>query len=218
MKTHPRIGRPAFTLIELMAVITIIVILAGLVVGGLGYVNERQARSKAQVQIALLSKALEEYKLDMGQYPPTTNKSGNLTAAGGGTGTSNILYQALFYEGYDYAKKGSPTTWVNKATRIYLSELDPTSSNQGWVTKPSGTNPPPPATSTVVDPWGNQYCYRTDFRAPTGNPPVATANSNTQNPGFDLWSMGKDGKSNASNPSMISPATNNPNKDDIRNF
>jgi prepilin-type N-terminal cleavage/methylation domain-containing protein len=213
MKTHPRIGRPAFTLIELMAVITIIVILAGLVVGGLGYVNERQARSKSQVQIALLSKALEEYKLDMGQYPPTGNKTGNLTAAG--TGTSAFLYQALFKEGYDYNKAATPpTTWVNKATRIYLPELDPTSSNQGWVTKPTGTNPPPPATSNVLDPWGNQYCYRTEFSGAT--PPKA--NTNTQNPGFDLWSMGKDGKSNAGNPSMISPATNNTNKDDIRNF
>lgn len=216
MKTHPRIGRPAFTLIELMAVITIIVILAGLVVGGLGYVNERQARSKAQVQIALLSKALEEYKLDMGQYPPTVDKGGSLTAAGGGTGTSNILYQALFYEGYDYAKKGSPTTWVDKATRIYLPELNPVSSNQGWTTKPTGTNPPPPATSTVVDPWNNQYCYRTEFAKPNATTGVAAPNTNTQNPGFDLWSMGKNGLSNAANsPTALKDVKNN---DDIRNF
>ena len=74
MKTNPRNGRAAFTLIELMAVITIIIILAGLVVGGMGFVTERQAKEKAKVQIALLSKALEEYKLDMGTYPapPTT--------------------------------------------------------------------------------------------------------------------------------------------------
>ena len=69
MKITQRNGRAAFTLIELMAVITIIVILAGLVVGGLGFVTERQAKEKAKVQIALLSKAIEEYKLDMGKYP-----------------------------------------------------------------------------------------------------------------------------------------------------
>ena len=71
MKITQRNGMAAFTLIELMAVITIIVILAGLVVGGLGFVSERQAKEKAKVQIALLSKALEEYKLDMGTYPGT---------------------------------------------------------------------------------------------------------------------------------------------------
>ena len=52
MKTTSRKGQAGFTLIELMAVITIIVILAGLVIGGLGYVSENQAKSKAQVQIA----------------------------------------------------------------------------------------------------------------------------------------------------------------------
>ena len=51
MKTNPRHGRAAFTLIELMAVITIIVILAGLVVGGMGFVHEKQAKEKAKVQI-----------------------------------------------------------------------------------------------------------------------------------------------------------------------
>src|SRR6478672_2994940 len=112
MKTTQRIGRPAFTLIELMAVITIIVILAGLVIGGLGYVTERQARAKAQVQIQLLSKALEEYKLDMGTYPPTANSTT-------GTGQSAVsLYQALFKDGYDYTSAATPPTTWTKATRI----------------------------------------------------------------------------------------------------
>ena len=67
MKALPqRPGKAAFTLIELMVVITIIVILAGLVVGGMEYVNQRQATENTKVQIALLSKGIEEYKLDMG--------------------------------------------------------------------------------------------------------------------------------------------------------
>jgi prepilin-type N-terminal cleavage/methylation domain-containing protein len=46
MKTNPRPPvrrRSGFTLIELMAVITSIVIHAGLVVGCMGFVSERQA-------------------------------------------------------------------------------------------------------------------------------------------------------------------------------
>ncbi|HEX7262385.1 MAG TPA: type II secretion system protein [Luteolibacter sp.] len=66
MKSIQRHGKAAFTLIELMAVIAIMVILAALVMGGLGYVQDKRASSQAKVQMGLISKALEEYKLDRG--------------------------------------------------------------------------------------------------------------------------------------------------------
>ena len=216
MKNNHRSGPSGFTLIELLAVITIIVILAGLVVGGMGYVNEKQARSKAQTQIALLSKGIEEYKLDMGFYPYTANKS---SASGStGTGTSSILYNTLFFEGYDFITNN--TTSTNnppKATRIYIADLDPTSTKQGWVdliTSTSGT-PKPVANKPIKDPWGNEYCYRSAWALPpaSGN---ATANSGTVNPDFDLWSMGKDGQTAAGvTPGQLSDKKN---LDDIRNF
>jgi prepilin-type N-terminal cleavage/methylation domain-containing protein len=202
MKITPRTGKAAFTLIELMAVITIIVILAGLVVGGMGFVSERQAKEKAKVQIALLSKALEEYKLDMGSYPPTVDKPN--VASPAGTGTSAVsLYDALFYDGYDYGKQATPPTTWTKAVKIYLADLDPTSTKQGWVTTSTTTVG---KSLTVSDPWGNQYCYRTAVDS-TGK-----ANASTQNPDFDLWSMGKDGKSKPATPSDTT------NRDDIKNF
>jgi len=214
MKTNPRQGRGAFTLIELMAVITIIVILAGLVVGGMSFVSERQAKEKAKVQVQLLAKALEEYKLDMGMYPPTSNVTS--VSSPNGSNNSADLYVCLFYEGYDYIKKGSPATWTKKvgsvdmpkATKIYLPELDPTTTKQGWVDPVTGASAVPPASTTIKDPWGNQFCYRTATNS------AGTANANTQNPDFDLWSMGKDGKSRAGN--TASDISHKENKDDIR--
>lgn len=216
MKITPRTGKAAFTLIELMAVITIIVILAGLVVGGMGFVTERQAKEKARVQIALISKALEEYKLDMGMYPPTGN------AADGSGQSVDSLYTALFYEGYDYGKQATPpATWtkkignvdVPKATRIYLSDLDPTTSKQGWLDSFFAGKATPPAPTkaganltTVVDPWGKEYAYRSAVDA------SGASNKDTQNPDFDLWSWGKDGKTK---PGTSADTTN---KDDIKNF
>ncbi len=196
MKTTQRNGKAAFTLIELMAVITIIVILAGLVIGGLGFVSEKQARSKAQVQIQLLSKALEEYKLDMGAYPPAATTAG--------TGNSAIgLYQALFKDGYDYTTPATPPTSWTKATRIYLTDLDPRTSKQGWVDTVTTTTPP--ATTTVKDPWGNEYRYR------TGKSATGVANSSAMNPDFDLWSIGKDGLTNTD-------LKHKDCRDDVRNF
>jgi len=177
MKINPRRGTAAFTLIELMAVITIIVILAGLVIGGMGFVTDRQAKEKAKVQIALLSKALEDYKLDNGIYPPTEDSEA-------GTDNSKVLYNALFYVGASDAAKEK---------KIYIGELDSVSNKQGWT---SGTSS---ATTKITDPWGYEYRYRTAVNS------SGTANTSNQNPDFDLWSVSKDGKSDTSNPATTQP-------------
>src|SRR5437763_14282588 len=59
----------AFTLIELIVVIAIIVILAGLILSTVGYVQKKGARSRAETEIAAMSAACESYKADNGVYP-----------------------------------------------------------------------------------------------------------------------------------------------------
>ncbi|GAA5123625.1 type II secretion system protein GspG [Luteolibacter yonseiensis] len=191
MKNRHRHGKAAFTLIELLAVITIIVILAAIVVGGMGYVTDRQASEKARIQIALISKALEDYKLDNGVYPPSDNTADGLNQ-------SSKLFEALYY---DAAKEGSTPSGEFK---IYLAELDPVNNKQGWT---SGTGSP---TTRILDPWGNEYRYRSAYGTATGG--TASKNDNTQNPEFDLWSAGKDGRSRPAMPNSKE------NKDDIKNF
>lgn len=61
----------AFTLMELMATVAIIAVLAGLTLGTLGYVNKKGAESRARSEIATLSAAIDNYKLEFGFYPPT---------------------------------------------------------------------------------------------------------------------------------------------------
>ena len=193
MKINQRPGRAAFTLIELMAVITIIVILAGLVIGGLGYVQDKQAKSRAVVQIQLISKTLEEYKNDFGTYPATTNSTDGLN-------NSAVLFKALYWDSDndgEGAAVGSGTGDTDQ--KMYLPDLDPATNKQGWTT---GT---PSATTKITDPWGNEYRYRTALGT------TGTANSDTQNPDFDLWSAGKDGKSKPT-------PTDKENRDDIKNF
>lgn len=97
-----------FTLIELLVVMAIIAILAAISFGGFTYVTKKQNFSTAEIQIKLLEKAIEEYKLDNGDYPDVT--------------TSNGLYQALYWEG---ASK-------DPQEKIYLAELDPLNNKQGW--------------------------------------------------------------------------------------
>lgn len=201
MKNPVRHHHAAFTLIELLAVITIIVILAGVVFGGMSYVNDKQANEKAKVQIALLSKALEEYKLDNGAYPPTANSAEGYTA--GSTPRSIVCNEpgvggrpsTLFGVLYQYG--------VTNNTKVYLPQLDPANNKMGWTNTASSTN--------ILDPWGIPYRYRSAFGPPNASG-AASPNALTQNPDFDLWSSGKDNKSVTG--SMTDPL----NKDDIRNF
>src|SRR5712692_3817775 len=58
-----------FTIVELLVVITIIIILAGLILSTVGYVQKKGARSRAETEIAAMSAALESYKADNGIYP-----------------------------------------------------------------------------------------------------------------------------------------------------
>lgn len=60
-----------FTLIELMVVIVILGILAGMIVPKIMDRPEEARRTKAQIDIGVISQALKMYKLDNGRYPTT---------------------------------------------------------------------------------------------------------------------------------------------------
>lgn len=143
MKNHlPSRSARAFTLIELLVVITIIVILAGLSMGGFSYVTRKQAESQAAIQISLLSKALEEYKLDNGEFPAT-----------GSGEKASVLFKPLYENGIG----------DNPIGKIYLAELDPINNRQGWV-EGTGSN------IKIIDPFGVEYIYRRGDHPDAKNP------------------------------------------------
>ena len=65
-----------FTILELIIVIAIIAILAGLILNTAGYIQKKGASSRAETEIAALTVALENYKADNGDYPHGTNANG----------------------------------------------------------------------------------------------------------------------------------------------
>ena len=66
-----KIGNLGFTLIELMVVIVILGILAGLIVPRIMGRPEEAKQLKAKIQIESLETALKLYRLDTGMYPDT---------------------------------------------------------------------------------------------------------------------------------------------------
>ena len=74
-----------FTLVELMAVMVIIIVLAGITIGGIMFATGKADKAKTISKMTEFEAALEAYKNDYGIYPiyPTTqNTSGKRNYAG----------------------------------------------------------------------------------------------------------------------------------------
>ena len=142
----------AFTLIELIVVVGIIIVLAGLVLSTAGYARKKGALARAETEMAAMSAALENYNADNAVYP----------AYSGATG-AHALYQGLSGDGNDAIGGATASTGT------------PGSSGKSYMTlKPNMLSPnPPDATTRVIDPFSNDYNYRSP-----GTNNIAT---------FDLW-------------------------------
>jgi type II secretory pathway pseudopilin PulG len=175
-KTLPLGQRPlqksAFTMIELLVVISIIIILAGLILSTVGYVQKKGARSRAEAEIAAISAALESYKADIGIYPTDSNTT-TLKANTMGNPTQ-VTYQNASLSLYKTISGDSD----NDVNRIVESKAYfPFKPNQLY---------PLTQTQAVIfirDPFGNSYGYSTVKNS-------APAGADGYNPTFDLWSTG----------------------------
>jgi prepilin-type N-terminal cleavage/methylation domain-containing protein len=176
----------AFTLIELIVVVSIIAILAGLVLSTAGYARKKSARARAETEIAALAAACESYKADNGVYAsnPATNTldaRSNLDPSAY-SNASLLLYEQL---SGDLAHNRQPTG------KSYFS-FKPN------MLLPAGGSIIP--VTGISDPFGNSYGYSTAANPQTNPTPSGTPG---YNPTFDLWSTA----GVASSPTPNPPAT-----------
>ena len=177
-RSRAKAGHSAFTIMELLVVITIIIILGGLILGTSGYVQKKGARSRAEAEIAAISAACESYKADNGTYPRdlTNHTTDNLDPRTSADPTryrdaSRSLYDELFG-----AISGSRTATAGKKTYFVFrtNMLSPTDQAQN--------------VQYIRDPFGNSYGYSTAYQADVENGVSPPARG--YNPTFDLWSTG----------------------------
>jgi len=177
----------AFTLIELILVVGIIIVLAGLVLSTVGYARKKGARARAETEIAALSAACENYKADNGIYPrDTTNNTTDNLAALTASPTpdprptsydpNDSRYSAASF--YVYAQlSGNPSGDRSTYTQRSYFQFKP-----NMLSPPNGTG----TVTAIRDPFGNSYGYSTAQQADA---------TKGFNPTFDLWSTA--GTSNA---------------------
>ena len=160
----PRLTAAAFTLIELLAVITIIGILAGLTLGAAGAVRRHGATSTAKAEVAALQAACDRYYADNNAYPiGTANPNMTNTPAG-----ATNLFSNLF--------------GTNQYNR-------PPSTKRYFEPKPAMvfTNTAP---NYFIDPWGYAYGYNCSTNNDgTWNPPLiwSTAGGGNTNRWITSW-------------------------------
>jgi prepilin-type N-terminal cleavage/methylation domain-containing protein len=101
----------AFTLIELLTVMAVIAILAGLILSISGFVTKKAAMARAQTEISALGLACENYKTDNGTYPnlvpPATS---GLTATGTSTVNTSAYTSNVPSDNLDPKTMGNPST------------------------------------------------------------------------------------------------------------
>ena len=152
-----------FTVVEILVVMTIILVLAGLVLATSSYVHNKGARSRAEAEIAAMSAALENYKADNGVYPVDTSVNARLNLDPSAYATASlVLYKALSGDADNDANRTAEKT---SYFAFKPNQLAPSNQTQ--------------SVTYIKDPFGNSYGYSTAGQA---------GGATGYNPTFDLWS------------------------------
>ncbi len=171
-----RASRSGFTLIELMMVVAIVAVLAGIMIAVISGTRHTANRKRAAVEIGAIALALDRYKVEFGEYPAVSGGSTNPETM------AKCLYQAVSGDGSDMidgVTDGASSTGEAGSATDGLVFLDTAiydrdkvrRNNRGFVH----------ADYYLQDPWGRPYRYQ-----------KAGDGVETQNPTYDLWSWGND--------------------------
>ena len=125
-----------FTLVELLTVIAIMAILAGLLLPALGKAREKANVAKCVATIASLQTALAMYQVDYGVYPPSTDEA---TQHNGNSATTDTADEFALVN-----TLAAATTTGGPYMEFKGKDLD----------EETDTDQP-----VLLDPWGQAYIY-----------------------------------------------------------
>ena len=176
----------AFTLIELLTVITIIAILMGLLFPAMGMVKEQGRKTQAKNDVTQITTAIKAYYTEYGKYPPTSTTTPTSDEyTGGDKGSNAELFNVL------RSRTDGSTVNANYAgntRRIPFFEgrgaTDPAKPKNGF-----GSD------GQLYDPWGKAYGIAIDYdydNKISTLPYADFKNDNAPNTGVGVFSLGKD--------------------------
>lgn len=165
-------------MIELMTVIGIMVLLAGILIASLPGIQARINRQKVETFVAEIAAGLSVYEIDNGifpQNPPTGDRDGS------GVEGSHVLYKHLSGDWNLDGTVDSKLSGDAKDEKVYVQRLalennegskDPRSTDIGGLLR-------------VIDSFGNPVRYL----AEPPNLDASQRDPDMRNPTYDLWSI-----------------------------
>jgi prepilin-type N-terminal cleavage/methylation domain-containing protein len=173
MKSFPASRRNGgFSMIELMVVVGIMVVLAGLLIAALPGIQSRINRNKVETFIAELESGLSKYQIDNGSYP--LNEPGGDRDKAGREGAA-VLYKHL---SGDWDKDGKVDFDQNE--KVYVPKLDYNSNTASREPRSMSLG----GDYVVIDSYSNPIRYLA--QVPNLAPGVKRE---TYNPTYDIWSI-----------------------------
>ena len=172
--------KAAFTLAELLLVIVIIVILAGLIFPVFQGVLERAKKLQAKNDLTQIVTAVNAFYTEYGRYPTSATTDATATYGPGGSTTEN---GGLFNE-----LRATGLFTLNARQIVFISPPDAKDQNNPR----SGIKT---STGGYYDPWATEYAVAmdADYNNQIANPYTSNAGAtpNLQG-GVIAWSLGKD--------------------------
>lgn len=197
----------AFTLVEMLIVVTIISLLAALTLGGYTYAMRSSKRRLTTGTFEAIKLALERYNTEFGEYPQPAG-SNQMVAFPPGVATYDTsgaacLYQALTGDGFDQIKgvtsnsTGSAGGGGSGGTSDGKVEGAAELKNKMFVEIPQTIFTRKGSTYILIDGFGHpfQYIKAAIPTTPTGTNNNSNNNNNaptTINSTYDLWSYSED--------------------------
>lgn len=139
-RSVPPVAKAGFTLLELLAVVGIIAVLTGLVIGAGRRASDTGKSARARAELTAISTALESYKAAHGDYPRTDTPA-------------RLLQSLIGRRGPDYQPVVARPL-IEAARFVTSGALDPFTNDSAG----------------LLDPWAQPYRYAYKSQTPWSNP------------------------------------------------
>ncbi|WP_425617231.1 type II secretion system protein [Anatilimnocola sp. NA78] len=132
-------SRPAFTLVEVLMVVTTLAILAGAIIPQVGSVLDDARHASMLAQLNELSFAMERYQIDHDGRTPDLMPDRTLPQLFASTNSAGSIGSGVAYPLGPYLKNRMPVNPLNDTNDVYRSNTAPPTnltSRVGWVYHP----------------------------------------------------------------------------------